>query len=144
MRFLILENDRDHARRLSAELSALGHESCAARTSARAQRFLQSLDFDAVLLSDHLLGVRPGNLADYIRLTRPSVRIVLMQGHVQIEQVWHPVFDWVVKRPISASDLLRILAHLLDNGSTRFRRSRHRDKSAGLFDVPPERPKRLN
>jgi hypothetical protein len=83
-----------------------------------AQVALQAERFDVAILSDRLLEEAAYSLADYIRITRPDLRVILVRDRAEAPPSERNV-DWVVLPPVSPLEVVQVMEYLLDSGAQR-------------------------
>lgn len=113
MRFLVLEDEKVTARGLQSDLEPLGHIVSIAPTVEAAQVALQAERFGAAILSSRLLGSASYSLVDYIRITQPEVRVILVKDTRQ-PVVSVLASDWVLSAPVSPLEVVQVMEYLMD------------------------------
>lgn len=103
---------------LEQDLAPLGHSVAVVPSVETAQVALQAEQFDAVVLSARLLDEAAYSLVDYIRITRPHLRVLLIHDSSQCPDRSGSV-DWLLNPPASALEIVQVLEHLRDQGVAR-------------------------
>ena len=118
MRLLVLEDDTTVAQALRQDLEPLGHAVSVAPNVPAAQVALQAERFDVAILSERLLDAAVYSLVDYIRITRPDLRIILVRDRADAPPSDRNV-DWMVSPPVSPLEVVQVFEYLLDSGARR-------------------------
>ena len=132
MRFLVLEDDRPTAQGLQSDLEPLGHIVSLAPTVSAAQVALQAEEFQVAVLSCRLLAAASYSLVDYIRITQPELRVIVVQDAVSQQPGAVLRSDWVLDAPISPLEVVQVTEYLMDQGPRQgTKRTRRRLTYAG-------------
>ena len=132
MRFLVLEDDRPTAKGLQSDLEPLGHVVSLAPTVPAAQVALQAEEFQVAVLSSRLLAEASYSLVDYIRITQPDLRVIVVKDALsQPGAVLSS--DWVLDAPASPLEVVQVTEYLLDQSAQHgTKRTRRRFSYTGL------------
>lgn len=116
MRFLVLEDEATTARKLQTELEPLGHSVSLVPNVSAAQVALQAESLDVAVLSARLLSEASYSLVDYIRITQPELRIILVKD-TEREDASARASDWVLSPPVSPLEVVQVMEYLMDWGA---------------------------
>jgi DNA-binding response OmpR family regulator len=150
MRFLILDDDEDHATDLCRELEVLQHTVSVVPNVDVARVALQVQDFDIALLSEHILIHAGFSLIDYLKITQPRVCLVRIVDLPADSDFTNLQTDWTLARPVSPLELLQVAEYLRNEASPiqqRLRRGtspRYKSSQAMLRVSPSGKPSRIN
>lgn len=133
MRFLVLEDDRPTAKGLQSDLEPLGHVVSLAPTVPAAQVALQAEEFQVAVLSSRLLAAASYSLVDYIRITQPELRVIVVKDALS-EPGALLSSDWVLDAPVSPLEVVQVTEYLLDQSAREG--SKHSRRRFTYADAP--------
>lgn len=150
MKFLVVDDNIDHATDLCRELEVLQHTVSVVPNVDVARVALQVQDFDIALLSEQLLADAGFSLIDYLKVTQPRVCLIrIVSSSIDSEHAGLKT-DWTLSRPVSTLELLQVAEYLRNEASPiqqRLRRGtspRYKSSQAIMRLSPAGKSSRIN
>ncbi len=139
-KILIVDDDRNIRRVLTASLESAGHLVAAAENAEQALELLAESPPNAVMTDVRMAGMGGFKLLDAIKRQNPAMPVVMMTAFGSIpdavEAIKHGASDYITK-PFTAEDIRRVLARALEVQELRAENKTLREKIETLTEPEP-------
>ncbi len=139
-KILIVDDDRNIRRVLTASLESAGHLVAAAENAEQALELLAESPPNAVMTDVRMAGMGGFKLLDAIKRQNPAMPVVMMTAFGSIpdavEAIRHGASDYITK-PFTAEDIRRVLARALEVQELRAENKTLREKIETLIEPEP-------